>query len=456
MRQVWCIVCLLLMLGSPLHTENFRFRVYLKDKGDNLYSLEHPEEFLSAHSIERRKKQNIIIDISDIPISRAYLDALEDCHVRIVAQSKWMRTVVVESSDSLAIQQVSVLPMVDSIKFVWRGDTSKFNFKRQENILRYQVKENVKKNIYGFGKEQIALLKGERLHKRGFRGEGMRIAVIDAGFHHVDCINAFDSLYIGGTFNVSAPGQSVFGYDDHGTKVLSCLAAWLPGIMIGTAPKATYWLIKSEDSSSEYPIEEDYWLAAAEYADSVGVDIITSSLGYFSFDEKKMNYSTTQLDGHTALISQGATMAARKGILVFCSAGNEGASDWGTITVPADAEEILTVGAVDKKKQRCPFSSTGYTVDGRIKPDVVALGTRCAVIEPSGKLSFANGTSFATPILAGICACAWQALPWHTSKRMMQLILEYASNYKNPNLQIGYGIPDLFLMYKKERRHAPN
>ena len=195
--------------------------------------------------------------------------------------------------------------------------------------------------------------------------------------------------------------------------------------------------------------------AAAEYADSVGVDVITSSLGYFSFDEERLSYKPSQLDGRTSLISRGASMAARKGILVFSSAGNEGNSSWGTITVPADADGILTVGAIDEKKKRSLFSSIGYSADGRVKPDVVALGTDCAVIEPDGALRFSSGTSFATPILAGACACVWQALPWLTSRDLVRLVREYASLSKQPNPELGYGLPNLYKLYKKEKRYAP-
>lgn len=446
---------IIFLFFSSLKAETSRYRVYLKDKGETAYSLSSPERFLSSAALERRTRQHIPIDKTDIPISQAYLDSLEAQGGHIVTQSKWMQTVVVDVPDSVLVHRLSCLSIVDSICFVWRGEAETSLMEEADNLLRYEVDEDEKADFYGYGKKQIELLNGHRLHKRGFWGEGMRIAVIDAGFRHVDCLNAFDSLRLGGTYNAQAPGQAVFQYDNHGTKVLSCLAAYLPGVLVGTAPKATYWLIKSEDCLAEYPIEEDYWLAAAEYADSVGVDVITSSLGYFSFDEDSLSYRPSQLDGHTSLISRGASMAARKGILVFCSAGNEGSSDWRTITVPADADGILTVGAIDEKKRRSVFSSIGYTADGRVKPDVVAMGTDCAVIEPDGALRFSSGTSFATPILAGACACVWQALPWLTCRDLVRLVREYASLSKQPNPELGYGLPNLYRLYKKEKKHAP-
>lgn len=458
MKQRWSIVIWLLWLLCPLSdAENFCYRIYLKDKGETPYRLDQPKEFLSVTALARRQRQQIAIDNSDLPISHAYLDSLKTKGVRIIAQSKWMRTVVIETADTSAIPQISRLPMVDSIRLVWQGEMLELSSPKVKvnETIRYQIEEEPGKDFYGSGETQIKMLKGERLHQLGFRGEGINIAVIDAGFRHANCTDAFDSVRIGGTYNVLDPTQTVFDFDDHGTKVLSCLAAQLPGILVGTAPNATYWLIKSEDSRSEYPIEEDYWLAAAEYADSVGVDIITSSLGYFSYDMDNASYTPEQLDGQTAFISRGASIAAQKGILIFSSAGNEGSSNWGTITVPGDANGILTVGAVDEKRKRCSFSSAGFTSDGRIKPDVVALGTGCAVIEPYGRLSFANGTSFATPILAGVCACAWQALPWLKNQEMIELIRKYASQHNHPDLELGYGLPDLYKLYKKERKHGP-
>lgn len=456
MRTSWSILLFFFLLFlSPLNAKTYRYRVYLKDKGEATSSLSSPERFLSVAALERRARQHIAIDKSDLPISRNYLDSLEAQGAHIVTQSKWMQTVVVDVPDTTFVRRLSRLSMVDSVRFVWQGDADAFSSEQTDNAGRYEVDAERKADFYGYGEKQIELLQGHRLHKRGFQGEGMRIAVIDAGFRHVDCLNAFDSIRLGGTYNALAPGQTVFGYDNHGTKVLSCLAAYLPGILVGTAPKATYWLIKSEDSRAEYPIEEDYWLAAAEYADSVGVDVITSSLGYFSFDEERLSYKPSQLDGRTSLISRGASMAARKGILVFSSAGNEGNSSWGTITVPADADGILTVGAIDEKKKRSLFSSIGYSADGRVKPDVVALGTDCAVIEPDGALRFSSGTSFATPILAGACACVWQALPWLSSRDLVRLVRKYASLSKQPNPELGYGLPNLYKLYKKEKRYAP-
>ena len=325
---------------------------------------------------------------------------------------------------------------------------------RSESAERIRPTEEPKKSPYGYGLEQIKLLDGVKLHRAGFRGEGMRVAVIDAGFMNVDRMSLFDSLRLLGTHNVVFPGQSVFEEDEHGTKVLSCLAANAPGWMVGTAPEAAYWLIKSEDGRSEYPVEEDYYVAALEFADSVGVSVITSSLGYFFFDADSLSYTQADLDGRTAFISRAAHRAAEKGLLLFSSAGNEGNGSWGKITFPADTEGILTVGSITNKGVRSQFSSKGLTADGRIKPDVVALGTGSCVIEGSGEISYGSGTSFATPILAGMGICLWQALPQLTAQQLMDLLRQSGSQAERPNAELGYGLPNIYKAYKKGKRYA--
>lgn len=537
--------------------ESYRFRVYLKDKGKAGYTIDKPEEFLSEKAIRRRLRQGRPIDATDLPIAPAYLDTLAAAGGQPVVQSKWFATVVVSAADSLVAERLSHLSIVDSVKWVWKGDwdanrsatagrtadeeSIRRVFDREpvssertggdvsvetlsaETVLpsagvdsssrkadpsfadadssfavlgadarsavcaqsvvvlggaagpasvvtqsvpetdggtdeseevRFYPSDALSTLEYGYADDQIRMLNGIKLHKAGFRGEGMEVAVIDAGFMHVDRIAVFDSLKIAGTHNVVFPGETVFTGDDHGTKVLSCLAADRPGIMIGTAPKASYWLIKSEDSRSEFPVEEDYWTAAVEFADSVGADVVTSSLGYFTFDVEALDYPTDALNGKTTLISRAAKMAADKGILLFSSAGNEGAGTWGKITFPADAPDILTVGAITDRKRKSSFSSVGFTADRRVKPDVVALGSGCCVIDPSGNVHYANGTSFATPILAGLGVCLWQAFPALSNIEIVALLQRSGSQYKRPDAELGYGLPDVYKIYKQQRKHG--
>ncbi|RHJ92939.1 S8 family peptidase [Parabacteroides bouchesdurhonensis] len=432
--------------------EGYCFRIYLKDKGPSGYSLDKPEAYLSGRAIERRIRQGKEITVSDLPISSVYLDSLSACGGVPVVVSKWFSTVVIACSDSSVIEQLKKFSFVDSVKWVWKGDLDK-RISVYKDSSRLEPSDSPLKSYYGYAEEQIKMLNGIKLHDAGYRGMGMEVAVIDAGFMNVDRISVFDSLNLLGTRNFVFPGESVFEDDDHGTKVLSCLAANAPGIMVGTAPDASYWLIKSEDSRSEYPIEEDYWAAAVEFADSVGVDAISSSLGYFTYDVSEMEYSPSALDGKTAFISRAAHKAAEKGILVFCSAGNEGNGYWEKITFPSDASDIVTVGAVTEKKKKSIFSSIGLTADYRVKPDVVALGSGCCVISTRGDIHYANGTSFSTPILAGLGICLWQAFPDLNNKNIIEMLQQSASQYKRPDAELGYGIPDVYKAYKLQKKH---
>jgi len=435
--------------------ENYYFRVYLNDKGNSEYTIEEPERYLSQGAIQRRQKQQKEITFSDLPISRSFLDTLSSSGGEIITQSKWLSTVVMASPDSLFGKDLQYLTIVDSVKCIWKGKrTEKVESFMQSERPRLIPEDIPLASSYGYAESQIEMLNGIKLHKEGFTGKGISAAVIDAGFLNVDRMAVFDSLNLAGTRNFVSPGETVFEGDDHGTKVLSCMAANAPGIMVGTAPDATYWLLKSEDGRSEYPVEEDYWAAAVEFADSVGVDVISSSLGYFSFDEEEMNYSQDALDGKTAFISRIATIAAEKGILVVTSAGNEGGNNWEKITFPSDAHDVLTVGAVTDKKVKSSFSSTGFTADFRVKPDVVALGSGSCVINSSGDISYANGTSFATPILAGLSICLWQALPSLSNTEIIELIRKNADKHKQPDAEMGYGIPNMYKAYKKGLKYA--
>lgn len=450
-RVVWILLLCSLPVGLWAD-EQYCFRVYLKDKGNDGYRVDRPEAYLSKRAIERRMKRQIAVTPADFPISRSYIKQLSETGAKPIVQSKWFATVVMESADSSVVGRLRQLSIVDSIKWVWKGNRKAPSEERDSGQLKGFEEPLI--DLYGYAGKQIKMLKGDRLHKVGFRGADMQIAVIDAGFRNVDRIAAFDSLRLLGTHNVVFPNNSVFIGDDHGTKVLSCLAANIPGVMIGTAPDASYLLIKSEDGDSEYPIEEDYWTAAVEYADSVGVDVISSSLGYFSFDAKELSYDRQALDGKTSLISRAAHTAAEKGILIFSSAGNEGNSEWGKITFPADASGIFTVGAIDMDEKKSLFSSIGYTADGRVKPDAVALGSGCCVIGPEGNIQYVNGTSFATPILAGLGVCLWQALPRLDNWEIIALLQRTSDRWKKPDVSFGYGIPNVYKAYKKERKNG--
>ena len=305
---------------------------------------------------------------------------------------------------------------------------------------------------YGSSGLQIEMLRGDYLHDRGYSGSGVLIAVFDGGFHNTQNIPAFDHMRnegnLQGTYSFVLQDSNVYTRGSHGTHVLSVMAAFSEGSFVGTAPDADYWLFMTEDQIVEVNAEEYNWLAAAEVSDSLGVDIINSSLGYSTFDPGQNDYSPADLDGQIGVVTQAALFAARKGILVVNSAGNAGADPtWKKVTKPADADSILAVGAVDVQQQWATFSSKGPTVDGRIKPDVVAMGDQARYIATNGFPTQGNGTSFSSPIVAGLSACLRQAYPNHSTENIRQTILQSADQYYTPDTLKGFGVPNFDIAY---------
>ncbi len=284
----------------------------------------------------------------------------------------------------------------------------------------------------------------------------MTIAVIDAGFHNADKITAMQNIRILGTRDFVNPSADIFAESSHGMMVLSCIGMNRPEIMTGTAPEASFWLLRSEDESSEHLVEQDYWAAAVEFADSVGVDVVNTSLGYYSFDDKSKNYAYHHLDGQYALMSRQASRAADKGMVLVCSAGNSGMGSWKKLTPPGDAENVLTVGAIDKEGLLAPFSSVGNTADNRVKPDVMAVGLGADVIRTDGNQGKANGTSFSSPIICGMVACLWQARPELTAKEVIELVRRAGDRAGFPDNIYGYGIPDMWKAYGLSLERTPS
>jgi len=417
------------------------YRIFLKDKGNPSYSLNEPELFLSKRALERRKKQNILVDSTDLPVSRLYTNILEDLGCKIVARSKWMNTVSIHCTDSLLVEQVKKLDFVDSTLLVWKGNNESKS--RQRTPFRIKLPVNKSNTKYGYGYDQINSLNGVILHDMGFKGNGIEIAIIDAGYKNLPEIPLLDNISVKGVKDFVFEGVDIFKSSDHGLKVLSIMGTNHANTYIGTAPDAKYWLLRSEDGRSEFPIEEDYWVAAAEYADSVGVDIINTSLGYSRYDAPAVGYSREQLDGKTAFMTKAAEAAVDKGIFVEVSAGNEGRDIWRKISIPADAENVLTVGSMTRDSLVSSFSSRGPTADMRIKPDVVALGSNINVITSNGDIEPSSGTSFAGPVVTGLAACLWEAFPRLSNLQLIEIIRRSAHKYGNPDNSFGYGIPDM-------------
>ena len=423
--------------------DTLKYRISLKDKAATDYSLQKPEMYLSKKSIERRKRQGLEIDSTDLPVCKKYVDAIRKKGVHVLVTGKWDNFVTVSCNDSMLIAEIAGLPFVRSTERVWRGVAKRAS--ERDSLINKPLRTD---SLYGPAITQIKMSHADRLHEAGFKGQGMTIAVIDAGFHNVDKIEAMKNINILGTRDFVNPEADIYAESSHGMSVLSCMAMNQPNVMIGTAPEASYWLLRSEDEYSENLVEQDYWAAAIEFADSVGVDLVNTSLGYYSFDDPTKNYRYRDLNGHYALMSREAAKAADKGIVVVCSAGNSGSGSWKKITPPGDAENVITVGAVNKYGVLAPFSSVGNTADGRVKPDVVAVGLGSDVMGTDGNLRHANGTSFSSPIMCGMVACLWQACPEMTAKEIIELVRRSDDRAVFPDNIYGYGIPDLWKAYQ--------
>ena len=458
------ILCAVLWAGDACAAKvkypggrQYIFRYYLHDKQGCGRSLDRPSQFLSPKAIERRKRQRLKVDSTDLPVSSRYIELLQTEKTEVLGTSRWNNTVVVRSHDSLHLKLLASLPCVREARMVWQSPDSV----EQKEDVRWNVREHfqrwdsVKYDPYGMSRPQVEMLGGERLHEIGLRGEGMTIAVLDGGFQSVDRIPCLQRTKIVGVHNFvparnskgTATDEHFFDGIDHGTKVLSVLSADAPEVILGTAPEACYWLLRCEDPETEMPVEEDYWAMAAEFADSVGADIISSSLGYTEYDNDLGSYRLQDLDGQTAMISRTASMLARKGIILCNSAGNSGMGTWKKIGVPADARDILTVGAVSQNGRISAFSSVGPSQDGRVKPDVVAMGAPTTLLNGRGMLARDMGTSFSTPLISGLVACLWQGLRQKTALEIMELVRQSTLQFENPDNVYGYGTPDFWRAY---------
>lgn len=437
----------LLATGASAQQDTLKYRISLKDKAATEYSLKKPEKYLSAKAIERRRKQNLPIDSTDLPVCRKYIDEIRKQGVKIVVTGKWDNFVTVSCNDTILIDRIAALPFVLSTEKVWisPGAGKPSMATERDSVLNQPTIHS--DSIYGRAITQIQMSNGDKLHEAGFKGQGMTIAVIDAGFHNVDKITAMQNIRILGTKDFVNQQADIFAESSHGMSVLSCIGMNRPDIMTGTAPEASFWLLRSEDEYSEHLVEQDYWSAAVEFADSVGVDVINTSLGYYSFDDKSKNYKYRDLDGRHALMSRQASHIADKGMILVCSAGNSGAGSWKKITPPGDADNVLTVGAIDKRAVLATFSSVGNTADHRVKPDVVAVGVGSDVIRTDGNQGRANGTSFSSPIMCGMVTCLWQACPTLTAKEVIELVRRSGDRAGFPDNIYGYGVPDMWKAY---------
>lgn len=418
----------------------YGYLVEFTDKANTIYSVDNPNEYLSQRAIDRRLKYNIDITEQDFPVNKNYIDSISNDSIKHHVTSRWFNSAVFYSNSEKFIDEISTISFVSKISLVYSGGILLKSAKNSKWI------DETYDDIYGDSFNQIAMSNGHILHKNGFEGQGMQIAVLDGGFWRVNEMTCFDSLYhnnrIIGSWDFVSHDENVYDNDPHGMAVLSTMGGNLPGELVGTAPKASYYLFRTEDVDSEYPIEEENWIAAAEFADSAGVDIITSSLGYSTYDDESMSYSYADMDGVSTRITRGAEVAFTKGIFLANSAGNSGNDDWHYLTAPSDGEHVLCVGAVDENREIADFSSFGPSYDGRVKPDVVAKGLETTLIYSDETVGVGSGTSFSCPVMAGMVACLWQTMPDYSNEKLLDLIRSSSDRFNSPNDSYGFGIPD--------------
>ena len=455
---ITAIVCILFSINTNAQS---RYIIKLKDKGTNPFSIANPSQYLSARALQRRIRYNILIDSLDLPVTPRYIDSIRLAGtVTILNSSKWLNQVTIRTTDAVAIAKINSFPFVISATAV----ASRIN--EQELPVNKKLdaagtesisilnstssRENTAGDVFNYGAShgQVHLHQGEFLHNHGFKGEGMELAVLDAGFFRYLTLPTFDSIRINNqilnTYDFVANETSVNEDDSHGMNCLSTIAANLPGTFVGTAPKAIFCLYRTEDIASETRIEEHNLAAGYEKADSIGVDVCSVSLGYTTFDFASQNYTYANMNGNTTMSAIASDIAAKKGMLPVIAAGNEGSSSWHYISTPADADSVMAVGAVDTLRNVAAFSSFGPSSNGRIKPNVAATGLRAIVASPNTGLPVvSNGTSFAAPNMAGLTTCLWQAFPEYNNMVILDVMQRAASKFTNPDDRVGYGIPDM-------------
>ncbi len=442
------IACFLCSIAGPLKSQTLtKYWVRFKDKNSSPYSVSTPTAYLSQRSINRRAAQSISIDLTDIPVNQSYINQVNATGAQVFQRSKWLNAAIVVITNTAQLSAINSLTCVLNTAPVGRFILSNPDIDMKPTAESLKTAEVTTGYNYGPSLTQVSQIGADCMHNLGFRGQNMVIAVIDAGFDQVDVNPVFDSLRnegrLLGTRDYVQGNTSVYEDYLHGANVLSLMAGNTPGQLIGTGPKASYWLLRSEEAATERIIEECNWVVAAEFADSVGADITTTSLGYTTFDIASQNHTYADLDGRTAVASIAATMASRKGMFVLNAAGNEGGGPWNYVGVPADADSICTVGSVNGSGVHSWFSSVGPTADGRIKPELSSMGEGSYVCAPGFSFQSGNGTSYATPILAGAVACLWQANPTKTNMEILQALKATASKSSNPDNSYGWGIPSM-------------
>ncbi len=455
------LLLLICLPGAGLQAQYSRIIIQLTDKGGTPYSLSTPSQYLSQRAIDRRTRYSIGLDSTDLPISPAYVAAVKaQGAVNVLSQSKWLNQLLIQTTDSATIRKIRTLPFVKSsapVASVKSPDVPS-PFRKWEPVSDREIPHDLSARVnnttadvfnYGDAYKQIHIHQGDYLHNKGFSGKGMIITMLDAGFYNYTTNTAFDSIRMRGQVlgvrDFVAFDNSVAEDDTHGKNCLSIIAANWPGRMVGSAPWASFWLIRTEDVGSEYPVEEHNWVVGAEFADSCGTDLITSSLGYTTFDDAAFNHNYNQFYTNSAMVTMGATLAAKKGIIVTNSAGNDGSNTWRYLSFPADADSVCTVAAIDTAGTIASFSSYGYP--GKQKPNVASVGSG-TVIAGNSAPTLGNGTSYSNPNMAGLITCLWQAFPRFNNMKILNAVYASSNRFSAPDNRYGYGVPDMKAAYR--------
>ncbi len=458
MKKLLPLFLFLIATVSESQAQFTRYIIILKNKGGTPFTFSSPAAYLSQRAIDRRTRYNIAIDSTDLPVTPAYINQIRNVpNVTVLNISKWLNSVTIQTTDAAAITTINSFPFVQIVgglaaRTAVAENVSRNKFELEEIItdLPQQRTEQVTADYFNYGTSsfnEIHVHNGEFLHNIGLRGQGMQIAMLDNGFNNYTGLKAFDSVnnngQVLGTWDFVAREQNVANDGSHGMNCFSTIAANIPGQFIGKAPKASFWLFQTEDNASETPVEEFNWVCGAERADSSGADVLSSSLGYYDFDNATLNYTYSNMNGNTTISVRGADWAAKKGLIVFNAAGNEGGNSWKFLITPADGDSVVAVGAVNTSGNVGGFSSYGPSSDGQIKPDMASIGVAALVQTTSNTVGSSNGTSFACPNMAGLGTILWQAFPEYNNMKIIRTLQQAGSKFATPDDRIGYGIPNM-------------
>ena len=457
MKRLFLFFVLFFALFTIFSQTPAKYWVQFKDKQGTPYSIDKPLEFLSPKAIERREKYNIKITEQDLPVSPVYIQKVLalDSNMILFTKSKWLNGITIYSEKVDILEKINALDFVvfseKTIPMKEPEETPKTTFLYQNGNFP-SIETEIPNDIdYGLSYGQIKINNVHWLHRMGFKGEGIYMMILDGGFQNLDTIRHFNLLRSQNRLrevrHVVQPSENPFSSGSHGTMVLSCIASYLLGEIVGSAPGVIVWLAQTEDGRSENKVEEDNWVAGVEWADSIGIYVINSSLGYTQFDDTTQVRTYSDMNGKDSRASIAAGFLASKGIILCNSVGNEGRSKWKYMGAPAEATDILAVGGVNSNGDRAPFSSYGPTADGRVKPDAVAVGWNTYVGTPKGKTIKGDGTSFSSPLMSGMVACLWQAFPNKSAFEIMDAIRMSGDRATAPDNSLGYGLTDMLKAY---------